>query len=209
MLCHESERAASRSAPEALDLADLALRVAQRVEGGEGWRRRAEGYAWAHVGNARRVANDFAGADAAFSEAWALWRDSRAPEAGPLAEWRMHSLEASLRRDQRRFREALDLLARAQRSAGGAREALGVILLNRESVYSHMGDLESALATLAEAAPLLEAGEDARLLLALHFKRARHLWALKRGEEVVLNDEGDAVGGLASRGAGARWAAGQ
>lgn len=183
-LCHASERAAARSVPEALELADLALRVAQRVES-ETLRRQAEGYAWAYVGNARRVGNDFAGADAAFAEARALWRDSRAPEAGLLAEWRMCSLEASLRRNQWRFPEALDLLARAQQSAGGAPEAQGVILLKRESVHSHMGDLESALATLAEAAPLLEPGEDARLLLALRFRRVKHLWALKRGEEAA------------------------
>jgi transcriptional regulator with XRE-family HTH domain len=124
-LCHESERAASSTAAEALDLADLALRVAQRVEGGEDWRCQIQGYAWAYVGNARRAAKDLAGADAAFVTAWELWRDSSAPEAGVLAEWRMLSLEASLRRDQRRFPEALELLARAQQMGGDAPEIQG------------------------------------------------------------------------------------
>ncbi len=99
-LCHESETAASRSPAEALELADLALRVARNVEGGEGWQRRAQGYAWAHVGNARRVTQDLAGADAAFRQAWELWRSGSSPE-GLLEEERLLSLEAALRCDER------------------------------------------------------------------------------------------------------------
>jgi transcriptional regulator with XRE-family HTH domain len=102
-ICQESERAAASQAADALELADLALGVAQRVEGEEGWRRRIQGYAWAHVCNARRAANDLAGAEAAFATAWKLWRASGPPEAGmPLSEGRMLSLEASLRRGQGR-----------------------------------------------------------------------------------------------------------
>ncbi|HET9211095.1 MAG TPA: helix-turn-helix transcriptional regulator [Thermoanaerobaculia bacterium] len=120
-LCHESETAAPGRAAEALELADLALGVAQRVEGEEGWRRRVQGYAWAYAGNARRAANDLAGAEAAFATAWKLWRKSGPPEGGmPLSEGRMLSLEAALRRDQGRSPEALELLARARRSGGGA-----------------------------------------------------------------------------------------
>jgi transcriptional regulator with XRE-family HTH domain len=99
-ICRESERAAASNSAEALELADLALGVAQRVEGDEGWRRRVQGYVWAYVGNARRAANDLAGAGAAFATAWELWRDASAPEAGILlSEDRMLALEASLRRD--------------------------------------------------------------------------------------------------------------
>ena len=102
-ICHESERAAASKAADALDLADLALGVAQRVEGGKGWRRQIQGYAWAYAGNARRAAGDLAGAGAAFATAWKLWRGAKAPEAGGLlSEKRMLALEAALRRDQGR-----------------------------------------------------------------------------------------------------------
>ena len=102
-ICHESERAASAKAADALELADLALGVAQRVEGGKGWRRQIQGYAWAYVGNARRAAGDLTGARAAFATAWKLWRDSSAPEGGRLlSEGRMLALEAALRRDEGR-----------------------------------------------------------------------------------------------------------
>lgn len=102
-ICHESERAAASKPADALELADLALGVAQRVEGGKGWRRQVQGYAWAYAGNARRAAGDLAGAGAAFATAWKLWRGARAPEAGGLlSEGRMLALEAALRRAQER-----------------------------------------------------------------------------------------------------------
>ncbi|HEY3566464.1 MAG TPA: helix-turn-helix transcriptional regulator [Thermoanaerobaculia bacterium] len=102
-ICQESERAASNQEADALELADLALGIAQRVEGGKAWRRQVQGYAWAYVGNARRAAGDLAGAGAAFATAWKLWRDSSAPEGGMLlSKGRMLSLEAALRRDQGR-----------------------------------------------------------------------------------------------------------
>ncbi len=98
-LCHESETAALESPKEALELAELALAVAGRAEGEEDWKRRLQGYAWAYVGNARRAANDHAGADAAFAKAWELWRSGSDPE-GLLKEERLLSLEAALRREE-------------------------------------------------------------------------------------------------------------
>jgi len=94
LLCHESERAAADRAPEALELAELALSVAGRVEGKEEWKRQLQGYAWAFVGNARRVAEDPAGAGAAFAKARDLWRSGAGPEGGLLEEGRMPSWEA-------------------------------------------------------------------------------------------------------------------
>ena len=65
-VCEASIRAAAHKPENALELADLALFIAKRVRGDEGWRSRLEAYCWAHIGNARRVANDLAGADKAF-----------------------------------------------------------------------------------------------------------------------------------------------
>ncbi|HTG32031.1 MAG TPA: helix-turn-helix transcriptional regulator [Thermoanaerobaculia bacterium] len=175
-VCEASVRAAADSPREALDLADLALFIAQRVEeGGEDWRRHLEGYAWAHVANARRVANDFAGADEAFVRAWDLWRAGAAFDL--LPEWRMLSLEASLRRGERRFNEALELLDRAGRAAEGDPVASGRILLKKEYICELMGDLDGALEALTEATPFVEASGDLRLLFALRFETAKDLCA--------------------------------
>ena len=175
-VCEASVRAAADSPQEALDLADLALFIAGRVEGGEDWRRRLEGYAWAHVANARRVANDFAGADEAFVRAWDLWRAGM--ESDLLPEWRMLSLEASLRREQHRFGEALELLDLAASAADGNPATTGRILLQKEHVCEQMGDLDSALAALAEAVPFVETAGDLRLLFALRFETANDLCAI-------------------------------
>jgi transcriptional regulator with XRE-family HTH domain len=89
LLCHESERAAANRAPEALELAELALSVAGRVEWKDEWKRHLQGYAWAFVGNARRVADDSSGAGAAFAKARELWRSGAGSEGGLLEEGRM------------------------------------------------------------------------------------------------------------------------
>ncbi len=179
-VCEASVRAAANSPQEALDLADLALFIAGQVEGGEGWRRRLEGYAWAHVANVRRVANDFAGADKAFARAWDLWRAGAVAGSGLLPEWRMLSLEASLRREQHRFREALELLDAAARAADGDPATTGRILLKKEFVFEQMGDLGGALVSLAEAAPFIEASGDSRLLFALRFETVKDLCAMEQ-----------------------------
>ena len=73
-LCAESERVAPGNAARAVELAELALEVAALVPGEQSWRLRLQGYAWAHVGNARRVANDWPRAEEAFQHARVLWR---------------------------------------------------------------------------------------------------------------------------------------
>ncbi len=186
-VCEESVRAAADDPRKSLDLADLALFIADRVEGQEGWRSRLKGYAWAHHANARRVANDFAGADKAFSQAKGLWEAGAASDPGLLQEWRVLSLEASLRREQHRFREALDLLDQAARLTGGDPLATGRIFLNKEHVLEQMGDTQGALAALAEAAPFVDASGDPRLLFAHRFETANDLSHLNRyGEAEVL-----------------------
>ncbi len=185
-LCLESERAAAHEAREALALADLALVVAGLCgQDGEAWRSRLLGYGWAHKGNALRVASELFQADAAFQRGWTLWKEGAASEAGLLPEWRILSLEASLRRDQRRFSESLELLDRAKRVAAEDVAARGVILLNKEFVCEQMGDLSGALSCLSEAAPLVEASGDSRLAFTLRFKMANNLYHLERHTEAA------------------------
>lgn len=177
-VCEESVRAAAHRVDRALELADLALLIADRVPGEEGWRSRLQGFAWAHVANAQRVANDFDGSDEAFTRAWELWRTGS--DFGLLSEWLLPAFEASLRRNQRRFREALELLGQAKALCGSNKHAVARILLNKEHVFDQMGDTEGALAALAEAAPFVEELQDPHLLFALHFKTANNLYHLGR-----------------------------
>ncbi|HKI04877.1 MAG TPA: helix-turn-helix transcriptional regulator [Thermoanaerobaculia bacterium] len=180
---HESVRAAADKPDVALELAELALLISERLPGEEDWRSRMKGYCLAHVANARRVANDHAGADEAFARAWALWRAGAETEL--LHEWRLLDLEASLRRAERRFPEALELLERAMAKAQADQAAVGRILLNREFILEQMGDIQGVLATLAEAAPYVEASGDPRQLFALRFKTANNLWHLERHTEAA------------------------
>jgi transcriptional regulator with XRE-family HTH domain len=180
-LCHESKAAAADNASKALELSNLALFVALRADGTEAWSRRLQGYAWAFIANSRRVANDQSGADSAIATAWKLWKSGE--DAGLLPEWRVLSIEASLRRDERRLEEALDLLERAEKATGDDSSARANILLIKESVHEQMGDPSGALATLCAAAHAVEATPDDRLLFALRFKTAKALCALDRVAE--------------------------
>jgi tetratricopeptide (TPR) repeat protein len=183
-LCDESRRAAADDAQEALHLADLALWIAGRVEGDE-FRSRLRGYAWAYKGNALRVSGHLDKAAEVFDRAWQLWKAGAGVDAGLLAEWRMLSLEATLRRVEHRFAKALELLARAEKGAGDEPAALAAILLQKEFVYEQMGDPEGALAILVEAAPYVKVAGDARLLWVLRFETAKAFCALERYEETA------------------------
>jgi transcriptional regulator with XRE-family HTH domain len=182
---HESVRKAAHKAGEALELAELALEIAERAPGEENWRLRLKGYCWAHLGNARRVANDLAGADTAFAQAWHFWEAGADSDPGLLAAWRLYDLEASLRRDQRQFPEALHLLEQARAGCGNDPLATGRILLNKEHVFDEMGDAVGSLAALEEATPLIDGSGDVRLFWVLLFKKTNNLLHLERYREAA------------------------
>jgi tetratricopeptide (TPR) repeat protein len=180
-LCAESARAAAADAGRATELADLALAVAAQVSGPAGWRSRLQGYAWAFVANARRVACDLPEAERAFGRAWKLWTACPPNEVGPLAEWRLYDLESSLRRAQRRLPEALTLLDRALLLQGG--EAEGRILLNKAFTLEQMGEYEGAITALKRAASASGGRNEPRFLFLLRFNLAVNLCHLGRHAE--------------------------
>jgi transcriptional regulator with XRE-family HTH domain len=184
LVCHESEKAAAHKVEIALDLADLAVFIARQLPESD-WRSRLEGYCWAYMANARRVANDFAGADAAFARAWKLWKAGATADSSVLAEWRLFDLESSLRREQHRFPEALDSLNKAMSSSGTSPATVSRILLKKEHVFEQMGDPQKALAALEEAAPFVEALGDARLRFAHLFKTINNLYHLGRYRNAI------------------------
>ncbi|MEA2560842.1 MAG: MalT-like region [Acidobacteriota bacterium] len=181
-VCAASIRAAAHDAGDALELARFALFIAERVP--EGFRSRIEGYCWGHVANAQRVGNDWDAADQSFVRTWQLWHADA--DTDLLPEWRLYSLEASLRREQHRFPEALAQLDLAWDRSMGNRWAAAHILLQKANVLEQMEDLEGALRVLDEAAPLVEGVEDPQLLFALRFNRADNLLRLEHFQEAVI-----------------------
>jgi tetratricopeptide (TPR) repeat protein len=116
---------------------------------------------------------------------WKLWRDGEPAASLPLSEARLLDLEASLRREQHRFPEALERLDRALELCGGQATAAGRILLKKKRVFYQLGDFAAALDTLAEASPFVEASGDPQLLFALRFNRVRDLCSLERFPEAA------------------------
>ena len=181
LLCEESIKVAGDSADRALELANLALRVAELIPGDEPWRQRVQGYAWAHVGNARRVKGDLPAADEAFGRAQKLWSAGVGENSGLLEEARVLDLEASLRRDQTRFERCLQLLDLALAvDRGNLRRHL---LVNKANAFLALGNFEAAIDVLRQATPLVEQGSESRLLFALKFNLAANLSFLGQHKE--------------------------
>lgn len=106
--------------------------------------------AWAYRANALRNQSALEQASEAFREAWVwFWKGTRVP-----AEWaKLAALEASLRRDQRRFRETHALLKDAiaiYREEGDRREE-SRLLVARAFVLGEEGCQEEAVEVLEDA----------------------------------------------------------
>lgn len=181
ILCRESERAAAHDPQKAIALAEAALKAAERVPGPEPRRRRSEGYAWAHLGNARRVANDHAGGDVAFAEYRGRWKAGALDDDGFFDPALPLDLEASLRRAERRFDEALRLHARALAVAPPA--SVAYVLLNKAGTFQQAGRHERAISTLREAARHIDGERQPRQLFGLRFNLARNMCHLDRHAE--------------------------
>ena len=96
LACHYSAEAARDDPARALELAGVALRIAERTPGSEAWRSRVQGYAWAHVGNARRASGDLPGADEALLKAGLLWRAGAEAHPGLLDEAKLREIDEAI-----------------------------------------------------------------------------------------------------------------
>jgi len=179
-LCTASMEMAAISPVQARHLADLAILIAERLSGSAGWVSCLQGYAWAYTANSYRVANDLPKADAAFDRAWKLWERGAGVEPGLLYEARMFDLEASLRRAQRRFSDALRLHDKALAAATPGQASH--LLLNKAFTLEQGGDFECSIQVLELAASSIQ-GEQPRLLCVLRFNQAVNLLHLDRVAE--------------------------
>ncbi len=196
-IAEEAVQAASRDLGEAFHWAELARQIALLVKGPDGWRTRLQGYAAAVFANTLRVAGKLKDADKAMKEARRLWVAGSDPDH-ILDPGRLLDLEASLRRAQRRFSDAITTLDAALLvSRTPAR-----ILINKATISELTGDYEGAVETLLEAQPLLKRDLEPRLWYNHRFNLAvnlshlgRHTEALdllKQVREVVI-ELGDAI----------------
>ncbi|MEM9290831.1 MAG: hypothetical protein AAGD01_04050 [Acidobacteriota bacterium] len=125
---------------------------------------------WSLLGNLRRLADDFAGADAAFRTAH-RHRESGTGDLVVNAD--LVSLEASLRTDQRRFGEAESLVQRAVELflEAGDRHLAGRALLKRVNLLHQQGKTVEALQLLDQAVEWIEADREPRLALIAQHNR--------------------------------------
>ncbi|HEX7181570.1 MAG TPA: helix-turn-helix transcriptional regulator [Thermoanaerobaculia bacterium] len=181
-LCLLSEQVAPQKAELAVERAKLACLAADWADVDDLFRPRLQGFCLFYLGNAERVSGHPSQADATFARASSLWEQGAAADPGRLLPaWRVLDLEASLRRDQRRFEHALDLLDRARAAAPKA--AHGRILLKKSSILAMMDEPERALEALREAEPRVEAQGDRRQLWVHRFNLARCLCDLGKYKE--------------------------
>jgi tetratricopeptide (TPR) repeat protein len=211
-LSAESVRAAASDAVLALELAELALRVAERVPGEAAWRSLLAGYAWAHIANARRVAGALPAAEEAFRSAWQHWRAGSAADVGLLDGSRLLDLEASLLRARRKLPAALERLDQALvfHPAG---EGRGRILIKKGFTLEQNGDYAAAVKTLHEAEPWIDREREPRWYFAQRFNLAVSLCHLAFYEDAeAILPELRAYAGSGNRGCDPvrlRWLAGR
>jgi transcriptional regulator with XRE-family HTH domain len=174
-----STRTAAKDPGAALQLALLALRIAELIPGSPGWRSRNRGYALGHVGNARRVGNDLPAAERDFARARRLFEAGTAEDPGLLDPSRLFDLEASLRRAQRNLPLTFSLLDQAQATARTT-HAVGRILLNRAFSLTQFGRTVEAVPVLREAISRLDEETEPRCVFGAYFNLAVDLLDLGR-----------------------------
>lgn len=180
-LCEESVRQASDDPEEAIHVGRLAV-VTARCCADLAWRDRLVAYALAHLANAWRVLGGHGEAEKLFAQANVLWNLPAAAKADPgvLDPGRIHDLEASFRKDQRKLAEALELLEEAFPKS----KVSGRVLIKKALVLSLMGCHEEAIAALRRAAEL-SSDCDPDDLACIDFNLGVNLCHMQRFDEAA------------------------
>lgn len=185
LLVERSLETATRDSGLAEELGLLALGLSDRLPAGlygadviEDLR----GRAWAHVGNARRVRSDLAGADRAIA---AAREHLRKGTQDPLEIAVLLDLEGSLRRAQRNLPEAGRLFRQA---AGiflrhGDPHRSGRSLVNLSTVHYFAGEMDEALTLLRQSLGLIDVEQEPRLRLCAQHNLVDYLTLSGRFEE--------------------------
>jgi tetratricopeptide (TPR) repeat protein len=181
VVVRESLDAAANRPKEALELAQLAMRIAELVPGVKEWRWRLQGYAGAALINAFRVCSDLPAARKARARARQLWEDGEPGDPGLLDEALLPWVEAALHRDERSLPLALQRINEALELDNG--ELKRKILLTKASVHHARDESDAAIAANLEALPLLDSEREPRLAWGVLYNLTADLVLLGRIEE--------------------------
>ncbi|HEV8577791.1 MAG TPA: hypothetical protein VGX68_01815 [Thermoanaerobaculia bacterium] len=166
LLIERSYQAVLEDAREAEELLRLALDVAEQLDPGEHGPEAvaaAKARAWTHLGNTLRVLSEFRLAETAFQTAELhlarSWLD-------PLDEALLLEFKAPLRRAQRRFGEALELIEDAIAIYRQVNEPhlQGRAWMVKGLTLRYQGDVEAAASCFRTALSLLDGLQEPRLL---------------------------------------------
>jgi len=168
LLLRRSLEAALDDPARAVTLAELAVKVAEVLPGeayDPHWVSDLCAKSWACLGNARRVLGELWSADEAFRRAEGYLTQSMTGNFRIRAE--VTDLKASLRRDQRRFEEAMALHDEAIALFQDLHDThrAGRSLIKKAKTLEEQTEIDAAIALLHEAAELIDAGAEPRLLL--------------------------------------------
>jgi tetratricopeptide (TPR) repeat protein len=181
-LCHESREAVFRNVANALELAELAIEVADALDPRiyiARFTADQQALARAVFGNARRVASDLFGAETAFQQALLLLEHG---SQDSLIRAEVGSLLGSLRIDQCRYREAAVVLHEALDvfcSCESPRDE-GKVLMKLADAEGYAGHPERAVEILDQALPLLEEAGEERLMAWAHHNLTD--WMVEAGQ---------------------------
>lgn len=184
LVTQESLAAAPNQPKEALELANLAVRIAELAPGTQAWRWRLQGHAGAALTNAYRVCSDLPAARKARARARKLWDDGEPGDPGLLNEAVLPWVEAALYRDDRELPEALKKVDEALALDNG--ELRGKILLTKASVHHFLDEPEASIQAVLEAAPLLDAEREPRLAWCVSYDLVVNLIDVGRPEDARL-----------------------
>jgi tetratricopeptide (TPR) repeat protein len=177
ILVRRSLDAAFEEPVAAVNLAELAVSVALSLDPAYDphWVYDQRARAHACLGNGRRVLGELRSADTAFREAESWLAQSTTGNEQVRAE--VLDLKASLRRDQKRFDEALALLEQAFAlcEETGDGHFLGVVLLKKAKVLEETGSPEEAVGLLLEAVERIDPERAERLSV---YARHNLVWSL-------------------------------
>lgn len=183
LVAAKSIEAAPSSPSEALELAGLALNIAERCPYEERLRQRTEGYAWFHVANARRVTNDLNSSDAALTKAAKLWEAGASADPGYFNMAIPLALEASIRKAQRRFPIALKRIEEALVTDRG--DLRGRLLLQKAQLLDRLGELENSTEVLEEAVTFINEAREPRVALGVRCELLFNLCLQGRAAEAA------------------------
>lgn len=164
LLLQRSREVVSESPKTAHERSELAVIVSRHLSPAydPSWILDLRARAHAHVGNALRVLGELVSAESAFRKAEACLEQSRTGNVWIEAE--IQGMKASLRIDQRRFDEALDLLDRARDRYRQENDFHGLakVVLKRAKLLREKGDLEQAI-DLLQSTDEISRSEEPRL----------------------------------------------